>query len=198
MKAKHIVIMIVAAMVGGGITNWLLQEQRAYAATDSIVECIRAKEFRPVDSKGKTKAYLATADDVPGLVFLDSKGEKIRVMLSTNLTTSDSGLRFFDDKSKEVLYLGTTGTGNTSFIILDADGKKRVMLGMVTIKGEKNSMLMLSKADNNTLYYVKDDGVRLDMTVDGEATLRMGAIDKGSLIDVGTGDTKKYMFWTKP
>lgn len=39
-RTSEIAIMIVAAMVGGGITNWLLQEQRVSAA-DKLMEKIK-------------------------------------------------------------------------------------------------------------------------------------------------------------
>ena len=39
-RTSEIVIMIVAAMVGGGITNWLLQEQRV-SAGEKLIEKIK-------------------------------------------------------------------------------------------------------------------------------------------------------------
>ena len=197
MKARHIVIMIVAAMVGGGITNWLLQEQRAYAVSDSTSESVIAKEFRLVDSNGVTKAILTTTNDNPGLVLFDSKGE-MRLMLHINEKKSDSRLRFFDDNSKEVLNVGITRNRNKSLSILDADGKQCVMLGMQTLKGEATPTLMMSKADNNTIYYVKNDGVRFDMNVAGDKMLQIGALKQGSGVYLGTGDTQKRMVWASP
>lgn len=159
MKARHIVIMIVAAMVGGGITNWLLREQRAFAASDSIAESIVTKEFRLVDSEGKTRAVLTTMNNGAGLVLFDSKGE-----LKVKLYAKDdsAALNFHDSK-----------------------GESLAALGVVTNKGEKQPVLKLSKAGNNAECFVRSDIVSFGMEEGGKTQIMLLATQKAAGLFVG-------------
>ena len=196
MKARHIVIMIVAAMVGGGIMNWLLQEQRAYAVSDSTPESIAAKEFRLVDSKGKTKAILGTKEDGgPFLVLSDNKGNP-RIMLGVDESKSEtvSTIKMFDGTSdKEVVRMLVSNKDHSlSFI----NGQKKGSIALAVPQGKNgHPVLYMGQAGHACRLDVFDHGTHLTMSANRKRAIHMKAEEKESSLLVGDRGTDIILFY---
>lgn len=196
MKARHIVLMVAAAMVCGGIMNWLLQEQRAYAVSDSTSESVAAKEFRLVDSKGKTKAILGTKeDDGPFLVLSDNKGNP-RIMLHVDESKPEtlSTIKMFDGTSdKEVISMHVSNIMHSlSFI----DKQKKASLSLAISQGKSvHPVLSMSKTDNACRLDVFDHGVHLSMSSGRKRTIHMKSEKKESSLVLGDRGTDIILFY---
>jgi hypothetical protein len=196
MKARHIVMMVVAAMVGGGIINWLLQGQRAFAVSDSTSESVVAKEFRLVDSKGKTKTIFGTKeDDGPFLVLSDNEGNP-RIMLHVDESKPEtlSTIKMFDGTSdREVISMLVS---NIMYSLSFIDKQKKASLSLAISQGKSvHPVLYMGKADNACRLDVFDYGVHQDMSSGRKRTINMKSEKEESCLVLGDCGTDIILFY---
>ncbi len=176
--------------------NWLLQGQRAYAVSDSISESAIAREFRLVDSEGRTKAILGTKEDGgPFLVLSDNEG-KPRIMLGVDESKPEtsSTIKMFDGTSdKEVISMLVSNMMNSlSF----KDKEKKASLTLAMSQGKSvNPFLYMGKADKACNLNVFDHGTHLSMSAGRKRTIHMKAEEKVSSLVIGDRGTDIMLFY---
>ena len=127
---------LVAAFVGGAVSNWALSPQLATAAEKKGVEVapvqqeVRARSFVLVDDNGKDRAALAMTEDGPRLFLSDENGEP-RVTLSVQ--KDGARLSLWDENGKNRVGLSVLKNGPGVSVTKDMpnltlmDGKGKVV-----------------------------------------------------------------------
>ena len=167
-----------------------------YAVSDSTSESVVAKEFRLVDSKGKTKAILGTKEDGgPFLVLSDNKGNP-RIMLGVDESKPEtlSTIKMFDGTSdKEVIRMLVSNKDHSlSFV----NEQKKGSIALAVPQGKNgHPVLYMGKADNACRLDVFDHGVHLSMSAGRKRTIHMKSEEKESSLVIGDRGTDIILFY---
>ena len=102
---------LVAAFVGGAVSNWALSSQAAFGQGKAqVLSEVRARSFFVVDERGKLCAVLTGKGSGPGLSLYDEDG-----MGRADLTITEMGpsLTLYDENGKPRTALAVIRVGPT-------------------------------------------------------------------------------------
>jgi hypothetical protein len=171
----YLALIIVAGMIGGGISSLFLQSGAAFGATHHHAEkksmaaqSITAHEFVLLDSSGAKRAELhMLADGGPALDLYDSTGV---LRASYAITGKDvSRVRFYNSKGSAQAGLGVTSDGRPALALMDTNRNLRATID-VSPQG----------APTVRLYSAKGAVLGLDVTPDGRPGLAL--LDDGKTV----------------
>ncbi len=113
-RVLNVVLLVVAGLVGGALSNVLLQGGPALAQGGAVAKEIRAERFALVDAAGKERATLTLADGEPGLHFVDSAGRPRAALrlLGGPGVAGEPGLVFLDTAGRRRAVLRLCFGGN--------------------------------------------------------------------------------------
>ena len=82
-----IVLMIVAAFLGGAVSSWLFSTQPVYASKYQTTDVVETKELRIVDNESKVRIKLSMEDGDPYIKLFESVWLKqlVNIMSASSL-----------------------------------------------------------------------------------------------------------------
>ncbi len=117
-----LVVIGLAGLVGGALSNWLLQSQ-AQAGTSKL---LTGTELRLLDENGRTRALLSLMRGKPRLIMTDENGEfRIEIGMAAG---GEPGLWLRDQDGRARIGLTLSNSGEPNLHFMDAGGSKRAAI----------------------------------------------------------------------
>lgn len=171
-----VILVIVSGVIGGGLSNWMLMGEFAFArklvsyGISPNKQIITAQELRLIDIDGNEQITIgpnSTGD--PRIVFWNTKTHSSSIILGLN-KEKEPGLVFWDNNGKSRATLLLNDNGNPKLRFIGDDGKANCItlgissdgepgLALFDHSGAKRSELTVS-SDEAALGFLDNKGVK--------------------------------------
>src|SRR5688500_3116907 len=125
MKITQLLMTAFAALIGGGLVQWLNQPATLQAQDDK--DTLRGKRLELVDEQGRVRVRMSAAgSDTELQLWGDDMATNVTVRVKKD---GGSSITFTDAKKNARIVMGATGDGWSGLAFADKDGRQRAGLG---------------------------------------------------------------------